>query len=73
MRPTSLFSITTLILCLSALFASPVPAADDDGKLRMWYGPGKGAAVKFAEAFEICEYGRQPKPEEIKALFPFFP
>lgn len=38
-----------------------------------WYGPEKGAAVKFAEAFEICEYGRQPKPDEIKLLFPFFP
>jgi len=38
-----------------------------------WYGAEKGAAVKFAEAFEICEYGRQPKPEEIKVLFPFFP
>ena len=41
--------------------------------LLQWYGPEKGAAVKFAEAFEICEYGRQPKPEEIKVLFPFFP
>jgi hypothetical protein len=38
-----------------------------------WYGPENGAAVKFAEAFEICEYGHQPKPEEIKVLFPFFP
>lgn len=38
-----------------------------------WYGPEKGAAVKFAEAFEICEYGRQPSDEEIKKLFPFFP
>ena len=37
------------------------------------YGDAKGAAVKFAEAFEICEYGRQPKQEEIKVLFPFFP
>ena len=41
--------------------------------LLKWYGPEKGAAVKFAEAFEICEYGRQPKPEEIKILVPFFP
>jgi len=41
--------------------------------LNKWYGPEKGAAVKFAEAFEICEYGRQPTPEEIKRLFPFFP
>jgi LmbE family N-acetylglucosaminyl deacetylase len=38
-----------------------------------WYGPEKGAAVKYAEAFEICEYGRQPSPDEIKSLFPFFP
>ena len=40
--------------------------------LTKWYGPEKGAAVKFAEAFEICEYGRQPSPEEIRMLFPFF-
>ena len=37
------------------------------------YGPEQGKAVKAAETFEICEYGRQPKPEEIKVLFPFFP
>jgi N-acetylglucosamine malate deacetylase 1 len=35
------------------------------------YGTEKGAAVKFAEAFEICEYGRQPSEDEIHALFPF--
>ena len=29
-------------------------------------------AVKSAEAFEICEYGRRPNAEEIKALFPFY-
>jgi len=38
-----------------------------------WYGPEQGAAVKYAEAFEICEYGRQPTDVEIKRLFPFFP
>lgn len=38
-----------------------------------WYGPEKGAAVQYAEAFEVCEYGRQPSREEIKKLFPFFP
>jgi LmbE family N-acetylglucosaminyl deacetylase len=41
--------------------------------LLKWYGAEQGAAVKFAEAFEICEYGRQPQPDEIKKLFPFFP
>jgi LmbE family N-acetylglucosaminyl deacetylase len=36
-----------------------------------WYGPERGAKVKHAEAFEICEYGRQPTKEELKKLFPF--
>jgi LmbE family N-acetylglucosaminyl deacetylase len=37
------------------------------------YGPGRGKAVKYAEAFEICEYGRRPGAEELKKLFPFIP
>ncbi|HRX81333.1 MAG: PIG-L family deacetylase [Planctomycetaceae bacterium] len=37
-----------------------------------WYGEEEGKAVKYAEAFEICEYGRQPNREELKKLFPFF-
>ncbi len=36
-----------------------------------WYGAEKGKAVKFAEAFEICEYGRRPSTEELGKLFPF--
>lgn len=38
-----------------------------------WYGEERGNAVKYAEVFEICEYGRQPTEEEIRKLFPFFP
>jgi LmbE family N-acetylglucosaminyl deacetylase len=41
-------------------------------KLKETYGP-EGEQVKFAEAFEICEYGRRPAKEEIKKLFPFLP
>jgi LmbE family N-acetylglucosaminyl deacetylase len=37
-----------------------------------WYGPERGKKIKYAEAFEICEYGRQPDREELKKLFPFF-
>jgi hypothetical protein len=37
------------------------------------YGPDRGAKVKYAEAFEVCEYGRQPDQAEIRRLFPFFP
>ena len=36
------------------------------------YGERKGKAFKYAEAFELCEYGSQPTLEELKRLFPFF-
>jgi LmbE family N-acetylglucosaminyl deacetylase len=35
------------------------------------YGEDKGNKVTHAEAFEICEYGRQPNADELKRLFPF--
>ena len=40
--------------------------------LNRWYGADRGANVKYAEAFEICEYGRQPTSAEVRKLFPFF-
>jgi N-acetylglucosamine malate deacetylase 1 len=36
------------------------------------YGEERGRAVRFAEAFEICEYGRRPTAAELRELFPFF-
>jgi len=41
--------------------------------LEKWYGKEKADKVKQAEVFEICEYGKQPSPEEIKKLFPMLP
>ena len=41
-------------------------------KLRELYGAQRGDAVRYAEAFEISEYGRRPTAEEIRRLFPFF-
>ena len=38
--------------------------------LERWYGKEKAAEAKYAEAFEICEYGAQPDEAEIKRLFP---
>lgn len=35
-----------------------------------WYGKEAGNAAIHAESFEICEYGKQPTDEEIRALFP---
>jgi LmbE family N-acetylglucosaminyl deacetylase len=35
-----------------------------------WYGADPGGQVKYAEAFELCEYGAQPDRETLKKLFP---
>jgi LmbE family N-acetylglucosaminyl deacetylase len=40
-------------------------------KLVELYGDELGPKVRYAEAFEICEYGRQPSKEQLRQLFPF--
>jgi N-acetylglucosamine malate deacetylase 1 len=47
----------------------------DQGRAKLveLYGEEQGKQVKYAEAFEVCEYGRQPNKEELRKLFPFFP
>lgn len=45
-------------------------SAEVRASLQKWYGTEKAEHVKFAEAFEICEYGRRPTETEIKKLFP---
>ena len=42
-------------------------------KLVELYGPEEGKKVRYAEAFEICEYGRRPTGDELRRLFPFLP
>lgn len=37
-----------------------------------WCGPERGKAVRYAETFEVCEYGRRPSTDELRQLFPFF-
>ena len=49
----------------------PAPAVR--ATLTKWYGPEKGNAVRYAEAFEICEYGTRPDEAMIRKLFPFLP
>ena len=36
-----------------------------------FYGEDKGSKIRYAQAFEVCEYGRQPSQEELKQMFPF--
>ena len=38
--------------------------------LEKWYGGEHAAKVQHVEAFEICEYGRQPKEADLRKLFP---
>jgi LmbE family N-acetylglucosaminyl deacetylase len=35
-----------------------------------FYGEDKARQVKYAQAYEVCEYGRRPSPEELKSMFP---
>lgn len=41
--------------------------------LKEYYGEELANKMKYAEAYEICEYGSQPDKARIKELFPFFP
>lgn len=41
-------------------------------KLIELYGEEKGKKVQYAEAFQLCEYGRRPSQAELKKMFPFF-
>ena len=36
------------------------------------YGEERGREIQYAEAFEICQYGRQPSLDELKEIFPSF-
>ncbi|PYJ97310.1 MAG: GlcNAc-PI de-N-acetylase [Verrucomicrobia bacterium] len=41
-------------------------------KLQELYGKDRAGKIKYAEAYEICEYGRRPDKAELARLFPFF-
>lgn len=43
---------------------------EERNNLIKWYGKEHWENVKYAESFEVCEYGKQPSEEEIKQLFP---
>jgi hypothetical protein len=34
------------------------------------YGAARGREIRYAEAFEVCQYGAQPSAEEMNELFP---
>jgi LmbE family N-acetylglucosaminyl deacetylase len=51
---------------------STLPSPAVQQALAKWYGPQRAKQIRHAEAFEVCEYGRQPTEAELKALFPFF-
>jgi hypothetical protein len=36
-----------------------------------FYGEKRGRNVRSAQAFEVCECGRQPSQDELKQIFPF--
>ena len=52
---------------------APRPSPAVRATLVKWYGEEKGNAVRYAEAFEICEYGTRPDEAMIRKLFPVLP
>jgi N-acetylglucosamine malate deacetylase 1 len=48
------------------------PARRHRAKLVERYGETRGQAIRFAEAFEVSEYGARPDEKAIRRLFPFF-
>jgi N-acetylglucosamine malate deacetylase 1 len=39
------------------------------GQLTELYGKDQAAGIRYAEAFELCQYGTQPSLEELRSLF----
>jgi len=44
--------------------------AETRASLEKWYGKERADKVQYVETFEICEYGAQPKDDDIKRLLP---
>ena len=53
----------------AALYAAQANTYRDT--LVKFYGEDRGRKVQYAQAFEVCEYGRQPAPADLKTMFPF--
>ncbi len=47
--------------------------ADARKGLVSWYGKDRTARTRYAEMFEVSEYGHQPSRQDLQALFPFLP
>lgn len=47
------------------------PAQAARPALEKSYGKKAAAGIRYAELFEICEFGHRPTPEELARLFPF--
>lgn len=47
----------------------PMPDAQREALIR-WYGEEAGNQIKYAESFEIAEYGRYPSEEDLRIIFP---
>lgn len=45
-------------------------SAEQRAGLEKWYGSERASEFRYAESFEIAEYGLQPSEEEIRMIFP---
>lgn len=57
---------------VAATYQTPIDSLERQSLIK-WYGENKAEQITYAEAFEICEYGKQPSNDEIRKLFPMLP
>ena len=58
---------------LEWLYENRINRTMTDGQrqaLIRWYGEEAGSQFRYAESFEIAEYGRQPTEEDLRIIFP---
>ena len=49
------------------------PSPEIRQTLEKWYGKTKAREINAVEAFEICEYGKNPTEADLRRLFPMLP
>lgn len=49
------------------------PSPEIRQALEKWYGKSRAREISAVEAFEICEYGKNPSEADLRRLFPMLP
>ena len=68
-RYTVVLTDDAAVVAMAPFFVPDTPPTPRN-PVFLHYGEERGRKVKYAEAFELCQYGRQPPADELKKMFP---